>query len=85
MAIETKLYLMRIFLFQVGLLEFLLGIFRLGFIDVVLSRALLRGFVTAVAFVIMVYVPVLIGFDNVQMLLFQGTTSPDVWSGEIDA
>ncbi|KAI0785825.1 sulfate anion transporter [Abortiporus biennis] len=40
--------------FQVGLISFLLGIFRLGFLDVVLSRALLRGFVTAVAVVIMV-------------------------------
>jgi len=38
---------------QVGLFSFLLGFFRLGFIDVVLSRALLRGFVTAVAVVIM--------------------------------
>lgn len=34
--------------FQVGVFSFLLGIFRLGFIDVVLSRALLRGFVTAI-------------------------------------
>lgn len=40
--------------FQVGLISFLLGIFRLGFLDVVLSRALLRGFVTAVAVVIMI-------------------------------
>lgn len=39
---------------QVGLISFLLGFFRLGFLDVVLSRALLRGFVTAVAVVIMV-------------------------------
>ncbi len=38
--------------FQVGLISFLLGFFRLGFIDVVLSRALLRGFITAVAVVI---------------------------------
>lgn len=38
---------------QVGLILFLLGFFRLGFIDVVLSRALLTGFVTAVAVVIM--------------------------------
>ncbi|THH27826.1 hypothetical protein EUX98_g6364 [Antrodiella citrinella] len=38
--------------FQVGLISFLLGFFRLGFLDVVLSRALLRGFVTAVAVVI---------------------------------
>ncbi|KAI0315518.1 sulfate anion transporter [Amylostereum chailletii] len=37
---------------QVGVISFLLGFFRLGFLDVVLSRALLRGFITAVAFVI---------------------------------
>ena len=41
-------------LMQVGLISFLLGVFRLGIIDVVLSRALLRGFITAVAVVIMV-------------------------------
>ncbi|KAG8840483.1 hypothetical protein FRB91_006040, partial [Serendipita sp. 411] len=40
--------------FQVGLFTFLLGFIRLGFIDVILSRALLRGFVTAVAVVITV-------------------------------
>jgi len=39
---------------QVGLFAFLLGFLRLGFLDVVLSRALLRGFVTAVAVVITV-------------------------------
>ncbi|KAJ7350718.1 sulfate anion transporter [Mycena albidolilacea] len=38
---------------QVGLFAFLLGFFRLGFIDVVLSRALLRGFITAIAVVIL--------------------------------
>ncbi|KAF5355089.1 hypothetical protein D9756_005571 [Leucocoprinus leucothites] len=38
---------------QAGLIQFLLGFFRLGFIDVVLSRALLRGFITAVAIVVM--------------------------------
>lgn len=43
-------------LIQAGVIEFFLGFFRLGFIDVVLSRALLRGFITAVAVVIMVYV-----------------------------
>ncbi|KAG8773324.1 hypothetical protein FRC12_002581 [Ceratobasidium sp. 428] len=37
---------------QVGCISFVLGLLRLGFIDVVLSRALLRGFVTAVAVVI---------------------------------
>jgi MFS superfamily sulfate permease-like transporter len=40
--------------FQVGLFTFMLGFVRLGFIDVILSRALLRGFVTAVAVVIAV-------------------------------
>ncbi|KAI0262199.1 sulfate anion transporter [Gloeopeniophorella convolvens] len=39
---------------QVGLISFVLGFFRLGFIDVVLSRALLRGFVTAVACIILI-------------------------------
>lgn len=39
---------------QTGLISFLLGFFRLGFIDVVLSRALLRGFITAVAVVILI-------------------------------
>ncbi|PPQ63748.1 hypothetical protein CVT24_004257 [Panaeolus cyanescens] len=39
---------------QVGLISFLLGFFRLGFIDVVLSRALLRGFIAAVAIIIMI-------------------------------
>ncbi|KAI0048797.1 hypothetical protein FA95DRAFT_995286 [Auriscalpium vulgare] len=39
---------------QVGLISFVLGFFRLGFIDVVLSRALLRGFVSAVAVVILI-------------------------------
>jgi MFS superfamily sulfate permease-like transporter len=38
--------------FQEGLFAFLLGFLRLGFIDVVLSRALLRGFITAIALVI---------------------------------
>ncbi|KAG1882323.1 sulfate transporter family-domain-containing protein [Suillus subluteus] len=40
--------------FQVGLFASMLGFFRLGFLDVVLSRALLRGFVTAIAVVITV-------------------------------
>ena len=39
--------------------SFLLGFFRLGFLDVVLSRALLRGFITAVAVVILMFVPIL--------------------------
>ncbi|KAH8550469.1 sulfate transporter family-domain-containing protein [Umbelopsis sp. PMI_123] len=38
----------------VGIFTFLLGIFRLGFLDSLMSRALLRGFITAVAIVVMV-------------------------------
>lgn len=41
---------------QAGLISFLVGLFRLGFIDVILSRALMRGFMTAIAIVIMVFV-----------------------------
>src|SRR5690606_3063094 len=38
----------------VGLITFFLGFVRLGFLDSVLSRALLRGFITAVAVVIII-------------------------------
>ncbi|TPX40388.1 hypothetical protein SeLEV6574_g06642 [Synchytrium endobioticum] len=37
---------------MVGLWTFLLGVFRLGFLDSVISRPLLRGFVTAIAVVV---------------------------------
>ncbi|KAG1250152.1 hypothetical protein G6F68_012952 [Rhizopus microsporus] len=37
-----------------GLFTLLLGIFRLGFLDSLMSRALLRGFVSGVALVVMV-------------------------------
>ncbi|GAA6053425.1 hypothetical protein JCM3770_005160, partial [Rhodotorula araucariae] len=40
--------------FQSGLVTFLLGFFRLGFLDAVLSRALLRGFMTAVGVTIFI-------------------------------
>lgn len=40
--------------FQVGLITGILGLLRLGFLDVVLSRALLRGFITAVGVVSLV-------------------------------
>lgn len=38
----------------VGLFTLLLGVLRLGFLDCVISRALLRGFITAVAVVVCV-------------------------------
>ncbi|ORY73400.1 sulfate transporter family-domain-containing protein [Leucosporidium creatinivorum] len=39
---------------QAGLITFALGMLRLGFLDAVLSRALLRGFITAVGIVIFI-------------------------------
>ncbi|KIL62009.1 hypothetical protein M378DRAFT_81836, partial [Amanita muscaria Koide BX008] len=60
---------------QAGLFTFLLGISRLGFIDVVLSRALLRGFVTAVAVIIMLeqLIP-MFGLTKLQHILDPETT-----------
>ncbi|KNE58129.1 hypothetical protein AMAG_04946 [Allomyces macrogynus ATCC 38327] len=50
----------------VGIFTFMLGFFRFGFIDSMLSRALLRGFITAVALVIMIeQVPTLLGMPLV--------------------
>ncbi|KAL8286278.1 hypothetical protein RQP46_004766 [Phenoliferia psychrophenolica] len=40
--------------FEAGIITFGLGIMRLGFLDAVLSRALLRGFITAVGLVIFI-------------------------------
>ncbi|WVR03746.1 hypothetical protein IAU60_000741 [Kwoniella sp. DSM 27419] len=40
--------------FQIGLITSVLGLLRLGFLDVVLSRALLHGFITAVAVIIFI-------------------------------
>lgn len=39
---------------MIGIFTFVLGFFRLGFLDSVLSRALLRGFVLAVAVVVII-------------------------------
>ena len=49
----------------VGLFTFALGLARLGFVDSVMSRALLRGFITAVACVILIeQLPVLLGLSS---------------------
>ncbi|KAK8861653.1 hypothetical protein IAR55_002476 [Kwoniella newhampshirensis] len=40
--------------FQIGVITSVLGLLRLGFLDVVLSRALLRGFITAVGIIIFI-------------------------------
>jgi MFS superfamily sulfate permease-like transporter len=54
--LQDAIVITTVITFQEGLFAFLLGFFRLGFIDVVLSRALLRGFITAIALVIAMYV-----------------------------
>ena len=46
--------------FQVAIITLALGILRLGFLDVVLSRALLRGFITAVGIVSMSCIPIIL-------------------------
>ncbi|KAI9005082.1 sulfate transporter family-domain-containing protein [Hyaloraphidium curvatum] len=48
----------------VGLFTSVLGFFRLGFLDSVLSRSLLRGFISAVAVVVVIeQLPLLLGID----------------------
>ncbi|KAK9899436.1 hypothetical protein P389DRAFT_168412 [Cystobasidium minutum MCA 4210] len=51
---DMRIGIASVIVFEVGLITFLLGLFRLGFMDAVLSRALLRGFITAVGFVILI-------------------------------
>ncbi|CAG8770762.1 16261_t:CDS:2 [Gigaspora margarita] len=51
---ETAILIAGLITFFVGILTLIIGIFRLGFIDSVLSRALLRGFISAVAIVIII-------------------------------
>ncbi|CAG8540261.1 15966_t:CDS:2 [Gigaspora rosea] len=51
---ETAIIIAGLITFFVGILTLIIGIFRLGFIDSVLSRALLRGFISAVAIVIII-------------------------------
>ncbi|CAG8631176.1 2165_t:CDS:2, partial [Acaulospora morrowiae] len=52
--VDTAIAIAGLITFFVGILTFILGIFRLGFLDSVLSRALLRGFISAVAIVIII-------------------------------
>ena len=70
MLIATLLSLM------VGFWTFLLGIFRLGFLDSVLSRALLRGFITAVAAVIIIEQGVTLCGINVHLIPIVSDLSP---------
>ncbi|KAJ3980743.1 sulfate anion transporter [Lentinula detonsa] len=60
---------------QVGLLSFIFGFFRLGFLDVILSRALLRGFIAAMAVIILIeqLIPML-GLVPMERVLNPATT-----------
>ncbi|KIK61134.1 hypothetical protein GYMLUDRAFT_199896 [Collybiopsis luxurians FD-317 M1] len=60
---------------QIGLLSFLFGFFRLGFLDVILSRALLRGFIAAMAVIILIeqLIPML-GLVPLERLVHPATT-----------
>ncbi|CAG8504310.1 1974_t:CDS:2 [Acaulospora morrowiae] len=51
---DTAIATAGLIMFFSGILTLILGLIRLGFIDSVLSRALLRGFISAVAIVIMI-------------------------------
>ncbi|KLO15100.1 sulfate permease [Schizopora paradoxa] len=50
----TAIAITTIITFQVGILTLILGILRLGFVDVILSRALLRAFINAIVIVILI-------------------------------
>lgn len=51
---EERLALVAVLTCLVGLFTFALGLFRLGYLDCILSRATNRGFITGVAFVVIV-------------------------------
>ncbi|CDR39887.1 RHTO0S04e11518g1_1 [Rhodotorula toruloides] len=67
--------------FESGLLTFLLGYFRLGFLDAVLSRVLLRGFMAAVAVTIFVSTPFHISRYPIQHVMRCGSQSLPVYMG----
>ncbi|KIR25137.1 endoplasmic reticulum protein [Cryptococcus deuterogattii LA55] len=56
---------------QIGVITSVLGLLRLGFLDVVLSRALLRGFITAVA--VIIFIEQLVPMLGLAALLAQPT------------
>ncbi|CAG8661432.1 904_t:CDS:2 [Dentiscutata erythropus] len=65
---ETAIIIAGLITFFVGILTLIIGIFRLGFIDSVLFRALLRGFISAVAIVIIIE----LGFISRKIHLYRG-------------
>ncbi|KAK9708759.1 hypothetical protein K7432_009441, partial [Basidiobolus ranarum] len=61
--------------FLVGFFTLLLGLFRVGFLDSILSRSLLRGFITALAVIIIVGQSVtLLGLDKLTGSKHGGST-----------
>ncbi|EFP88393.2 uncharacterized protein PGTG_14477 [Puccinia graminis f. sp. tritici CRL 75-36-700-3] len=70
--------------FQTGLIAFSFGFFRLGFLDAVLSKALLRGFVTAIAVVIAIeQLPSLLGLaalEKEQAINAEGSIEKLIWT-----
>ncbi|WAQ87111.1 hypothetical protein PtA15_8A12 [Puccinia triticina] len=70
--------------FETGLIAFSFGFFRLGFLDAVLSKALLRGFVTAIAVVIAIeQLPSLLGLaalEKQQGINAEGSIEKLIWT-----
>jgi len=70
--------------FETGLIAFCFGFFRLGFLDAVLSKALLRGFVTAIAVVIAIeQLPSLLGLaelEKEQGIKSEGSIEKLIWT-----
>ncbi|KAA1105629.1 hypothetical protein PGT21_013728 [Puccinia graminis f. sp. tritici] len=71
--------------FPAGLIAFSFGFFRLGFLDAVLSKALLRGFVTAIAVVAAIeQLPSLLGLAALekeqQAIIAEGSVEKLIWT-----
>lgn len=65
--LQLSLTISGLLTFETGLIAFCFGFFRLGFLDAVLSKALLRGFVTAIAIVIAIeQLPPLLGLSELE-------------------
>ncbi|KAJ3129918.1 Solute carrier 26 [Nowakowskiella sp. JEL0407] len=76
--IAEKIATVNLLALLVGLFTSALGFFRLGFLDSVLSRALLRGFVTAVVVVVAIdMLPALVGISQYVELYDDPSPEPE--------
>ncbi|MBW0534737.1 hypothetical protein O181_074452 [Austropuccinia psidii MF-1] len=67
--IQLSLTISTLLTLETGLISFLFGFFRLGFLDAILSKALLRGFVSAIAIIIAIeQLPILLGLNSLEKL-----------------